>query len=241
MKELALLHDKHMNRPTLDDSSEEEHAIEITTQEITQVNEFSWCLKVSHQQMFLFKIQSMRFGILPEHFRIFLVVVKMAVHFRCFIGASELWQPCSLVVATAPSRRSGCWGTWSRRWRKACRICLSVSDTLSPATWNVRRCLLSGFSTHLWLRYLLIYSHVILLSRYEEPRGEVKTFFRLWSINGRGWWFSSIWKGFNNTLVFLIICFTVIVIFILIYTLYILEVFYHLLHLLTIMKPRFSH
>lgn len=38
MKELALLHDKHMNRPTLDDSSEEEHAIEITTQEITQVN-----------------------------------------------------------------------------------------------------------------------------------------------------------------------------------------------------------
>lgn len=37
MKELAVLHDKHMNRPTLDDSSEEEHAIEITTQEITQV------------------------------------------------------------------------------------------------------------------------------------------------------------------------------------------------------------
>ncbi|KAF3856520.1 hypothetical protein F7725_017243 [Dissostichus mawsoni] len=37
MKDLALLHDKHMNRPTLDDSSEEEHAIEITTQEITQM------------------------------------------------------------------------------------------------------------------------------------------------------------------------------------------------------------
>ncbi|KAI2663845.1 Syntaxin-16 [Labeo rohita] len=37
MKELASLHDKHMNRPTLDDSSEEEHAIEITTQEITQM------------------------------------------------------------------------------------------------------------------------------------------------------------------------------------------------------------
>ncbi|XP_033823029.1 syntaxin-16 isoform X2 [Periophthalmus magnuspinnatus] len=37
MKELAVLHDKHMNRPTLDDSSEEEHAIEITTQEITQM------------------------------------------------------------------------------------------------------------------------------------------------------------------------------------------------------------
>ncbi|KAL0978243.1 hypothetical protein UPYG_G00167910 [Umbra pygmaea] len=37
MKELAALHDKHMNRPTLDDSSEEEHAIEITTQEVTQM------------------------------------------------------------------------------------------------------------------------------------------------------------------------------------------------------------
>ncbi|XP_006024144.1 syntaxin-16 [Alligator sinensis] len=37
MKELASLHNKHLNRPTLDDSSEEEHAIEITTQEITQL------------------------------------------------------------------------------------------------------------------------------------------------------------------------------------------------------------
>ncbi|KFO84376.1 Syntaxin-16, partial [Buceros rhinoceros silvestris] len=37
MKELASLHDKHLNRPTLDDSSEEEQAIEITTQEITQL------------------------------------------------------------------------------------------------------------------------------------------------------------------------------------------------------------
>ncbi|XP_006839369.1 PREDICTED: syntaxin-16 [Chrysochloris asiatica] len=37
MKELASLHDKYLNRPTLDDSREEEHAIEITTQEITQL------------------------------------------------------------------------------------------------------------------------------------------------------------------------------------------------------------
>ena len=37
MKELASLHDQHLNRPTLDDSNEQEHAIEITTQEITQV------------------------------------------------------------------------------------------------------------------------------------------------------------------------------------------------------------
>lgn len=73
MKELALLHDKHMNRPTLDDSSEEEHAIEITTQEITQVNYI--CLKVSNQQTFLFTIQSMCYRILLEYFRIFLVVI----------------------------------------------------------------------------------------------------------------------------------------------------------------------
>ena len=38
VKELSLLHDKHLNRPTLDDNMEEEHAIEIATQEITQVS-----------------------------------------------------------------------------------------------------------------------------------------------------------------------------------------------------------
>lgn len=156
--------------------------------------------------MFLFKIQSMCFRTFLEYFRIFLVVIKITVHFRCFIGASELWQHCSLVVATAPSRRRDCWGTWSHPWRKACRICPSVSDTLSPATWNVRCRLLNDSFTHLCLSYLLIYSHVVFFSRYEEPWGEVKTFFRLRSINGRGWWFSSIWKGFNITLV----CFSIL-------------------------------
>lgn len=38
VKELATLHDRHLNRPTLDDSIQEEHTIEIMTQEITQVN-----------------------------------------------------------------------------------------------------------------------------------------------------------------------------------------------------------
>lgn len=38
VKELSALHDKHLNRPTLDDSVDEEHAIEIHTQQITQVN-----------------------------------------------------------------------------------------------------------------------------------------------------------------------------------------------------------
>ena len=37
VKELASLHDRHLNRPTLDDNVAEEHAIEIQTQEITQV------------------------------------------------------------------------------------------------------------------------------------------------------------------------------------------------------------
>ncbi|XP_033117503.1 syntaxin-16-like, partial [Anneissia japonica] len=36
MKELAMVHDKHLNRPTLDDTMDEEHSIEIMTQEITQ-------------------------------------------------------------------------------------------------------------------------------------------------------------------------------------------------------------
>ena len=35
--ELQVLHDKHMNRPGFDDNMEEEHEIEIMTQEITQV------------------------------------------------------------------------------------------------------------------------------------------------------------------------------------------------------------
>ena len=37
VKDLSVLHDKHLNRPTLDDSVDEEHAIEIQTQDITQV------------------------------------------------------------------------------------------------------------------------------------------------------------------------------------------------------------
>ena len=38
VKDLSSIHDRHLNRPTLDDNIEEEHTIEITTQEITQVN-----------------------------------------------------------------------------------------------------------------------------------------------------------------------------------------------------------
>ncbi|KAJ8303132.1 hypothetical protein KUTeg_019528, partial [Tegillarca granosa] len=47
MKELNTLHDKHLNRPTLDDNVHEEHAIEIMTQDITQM--FSKCQRLVQQ------------------------------------------------------------------------------------------------------------------------------------------------------------------------------------------------
>lgn len=47
MKELSALQNKHLNLPTMDDSIDEEHAIEIQTQEITQI--FSHCQNLIHQ------------------------------------------------------------------------------------------------------------------------------------------------------------------------------------------------
>ncbi|XP_013381832.1 syntaxin-16 isoform X4 [Lingula anatina] len=47
MKELVSLHNKHLNRPTLDDSIDEEHAIEIQTQEITKL--FHRCQRLVQQ------------------------------------------------------------------------------------------------------------------------------------------------------------------------------------------------
>ncbi len=41
LKELSTLHDKHLNRPTLDDNIDGEKAIDALTQEITQVNNIS--------------------------------------------------------------------------------------------------------------------------------------------------------------------------------------------------------
>ena len=37
LKELSSMHDKHLNRPTLDDNTDEEKSIDFLTQEITQV------------------------------------------------------------------------------------------------------------------------------------------------------------------------------------------------------------
>ena len=37
MKDLGGLHGKHLNRPTMDDTRGEEHTIDVTTQEITQL------------------------------------------------------------------------------------------------------------------------------------------------------------------------------------------------------------
>lgn len=47
LKELAILHDRHLNRPTLDDTSDEDAAIERVTQEITQI--FQHCQRLVHQ------------------------------------------------------------------------------------------------------------------------------------------------------------------------------------------------
>ena len=47
VKELNSLHDKHLNRPTMDDSVDEEHEIEIRTQQITQL--FSHCQRLVQQ------------------------------------------------------------------------------------------------------------------------------------------------------------------------------------------------
>lgn len=38
LKDLSNLHDKHLNRPTLDDNIDEEKSIDNLTQEITNVN-----------------------------------------------------------------------------------------------------------------------------------------------------------------------------------------------------------
>lgn len=47
MKELAVLHDKHLTHPAFDDNTDEEHAIEIQTQEITQM--FAHCQRLVQQ------------------------------------------------------------------------------------------------------------------------------------------------------------------------------------------------
>ncbi|XP_014677621.1 PREDICTED: syntaxin-16-like isoform X2 [Priapulus caudatus] len=47
IKEVSTLHDKHLNRPTMDDSIDEEHAIEIMTQDITQM--FTRCHRLVQQ------------------------------------------------------------------------------------------------------------------------------------------------------------------------------------------------
>lgn len=47
LKEIKVLNGKHLDRPTLNDSTDEEHAIEQTTQEITQM--FHQCQRLIHQ------------------------------------------------------------------------------------------------------------------------------------------------------------------------------------------------
>ncbi|XP_052818635.1 syntaxin-16-like [Mya arenaria] len=47
MKELNVIHDKHLTRPAFDESIDEEHSIEILTQEITQM--FAHCQRLIQQ------------------------------------------------------------------------------------------------------------------------------------------------------------------------------------------------
>ena len=56
---------------------------------------------------------------------------------RCSTGVSVQWQVCRLAVATAQSRRRGCWEMWCPHWQGACKSCPPTSDTRSPAIWNV--------------------------------------------------------------------------------------------------------
>lgn len=114
MKDLAVLHDKHMNRPTLDDSSEEEHAIEITTQEITQVDYTGTInYQCSQEIMCIFTDKNLKHRCGFFFYFIFLLLERseyktrltifhvgefglfppahwFCVHCRCFTDASEL-------------------------------------------------------------------------------------------------------------------------------------------------------
>uniref|UniRef100_T1J522 t-SNARE coiled-coil homology domain-containing protein n=1 Tax=Strigamia maritima TaxID=126957 RepID=T1J522_STRMM len=47
MKELSNMHDKHLHRPTLDDNTDDEQAIEMMTQDVTQM--FSYCHRLVQQ------------------------------------------------------------------------------------------------------------------------------------------------------------------------------------------------
>ena len=44
LKELYLMHDKHLNRPTMDDNFDEERSIDNLTQEITHVSMLKYIL-----------------------------------------------------------------------------------------------------------------------------------------------------------------------------------------------------
>ena len=56
VKELSGLHDKHLHRPTLDDSVDEEHAIEILTQEVTQVLSECQIMRFEHRNLSNYEI-----------------------------------------------------------------------------------------------------------------------------------------------------------------------------------------
>ena len=58
LKELASLHDKHLNRPTLDDNFDEEKSIDFLTQEITNVRRnVTFFTMLNYFKIFLFSLK----------------------------------------------------------------------------------------------------------------------------------------------------------------------------------------
>ncbi|XP_029076013.1 syntaxin-16 isoform X4 [Monodon monoceros] len=143
MKELASLHDQHLNRPTLDDSLEQEHAIEITTQEITQVRFSIDLLAVlgasrSGQSAVCLTLAGERRG-RGAPWATTTPTRRPAVSATCSpsssTGASVQCRHCPARPAgPARSRKSGCFATWWAPWRRLCRSCPPASGARSRAT-----------------------------------------------------------------------------------------------------------
>lgn len=85
LKDLSNLHDKHLNRPTLDDNIDEEKSIDNLTQEITNVNK--------HLHIFaLFET----FSLIPNYLFIFLDDKSMSVEDKKAVGAQQRGRPTGI-------------------------------------------------------------------------------------------------------------------------------------------------
>lgn len=220
MKDLALLHDKHMNRPTLDDSSEEEHAIEITTQEITQVQ---WFTKKAHSRLFsigkavwtstllliiLSDSTNSQKSVSILSARVISTPGSFSYHSLVWCSL-QMFHRCQRAVTGLQSRCGHCTEQEERLLRN---VVSSLAQSLQELSTNFRHTqssYLKRKSCYILCRccfwplclFIKVIHHIILLcvlyvySRHEESWGEVETFFWLWAPNGRGWRFGRIWQG----------------------------------------------